>query len=257
MIDYKIAIRSYKREELIKNKTLRILEEDNIPKKNIYIFCGTKEINKYKKSLGNGYNILDGGDKGTNFCNKKIIDYFHKNEYIIQCDDDINMILQLKKDKTRARKKMPCGRIEPLGLERKNILELIEEGKSMMDDNFYNLWGLYPVNNYYFMKDETSLDLRFCIGRIFGFNNTKDVVCGDDMRDDYERSILYYDRDGGIIRFNNYVCDADTYSSKGGLAEMRDIEKMEKSCSYMEKTYPNYVRKKNCKSKYREIRLVS
>lgn len=77
-----------------------------------------------------------------------------------------------------------------------------------MDKYSYNLWGMYPVPNYYFMKNEISTNLKFCIGRVFGFNNTKDVICGDDCRDDYERSILYYVRDGGIIRFNNYVCDA-------------------------------------------------
>jgi len=49
---------------------------------------------------------------------------------------------------------------------------------------------MYPVPSYYFMKNEISTNLKFCIGRVCGFNNTKDVICGDDCRDDYERSIL-------------------------------------------------------------------
>ena len=83
MKDYVIAIRSYRRADTIKNKTLRILKDDKIPKDNIYIFVGSDEIDTYKKSVGAGYHILDGGSEGTNACNKKIINYFPKNQYII------------------------------------------------------------------------------------------------------------------------------------------------------------------------------
>ena len=95
MIDnYVIAVRSYRRPELIKSKTLRVLEMNNIPKNKIYIFVAPDEIDTYKKSVGKGYHVLDGGDKGTNACNNKIINYFPKNQYIIQTDDDINFILR-------------------------------------------------------------------------------------------------------------------------------------------------------------------
>ena len=163
-----------------------------------------------------------------------------------------------------ALKIMKSKKISHLIVEKNNkyygvihIQNIIKEGKDLMDKNNYNLWGMYPVPNYYFMKNEISTNLKFCIGRVFGFNNTKDVICNDDCRDDYERSILYYDRDGGIIRFNHYVCDADTYIGKGGLAESRTIEKMKKSCDYLLQKYPQYVRPKTCKSQYPEIRLVS
>ena len=105
------------------------------------------------------------------------------------------------------------------------------------------------------MKRGYTTDLKFCIGRVFGFNNYKDVKTVDDCREDYERSILWYKRDGGIIRFNEVVVDADTYTGKGGLAEQRTVEKMEKSCKYMLDTYPDYIATKKCKSKYPEIRI--
>ena len=261
MKHYVIAIRSYRRADTIKNKTLRILKDDKIPKDNIYIFVGSDEIDTYKKSVGPGYHILDGGSEGTNACNKKIINYFPKNQYIIQTDDDINFILKLKQmggtSKSSKKRKIINGRIEPMGLESYSLKKIIKEGKQLMDEYKYNLWGMYPVPNYYFMKGDTTTNLKFCIGRVFGFNNTKDVICGDDCRDDYERSILYYDRDGGIIRFNKYVCDADTYIGKGGLAESRTIDKMQKSCDYLLNKYPQYVRPKKCKSQFPEIRLVS
>lgn len=275
--NYVIAIRSYRRSDTIQNKTLRVLEMDQIPKNKIYIFVGADEIEEYKTKLDKEYHILDGGSEGTNACNKKIINYFPKNQYIIQMDDDINFILRLSKENNKGgkksaknsrnlsqnssnlskKRKIINGRIEPLGLESYSVKNIINQGKELMDKYNYNLWGMYPVPNYYFMKDNISTNLKFCIGRVFGFNNTKDVICGDDCRDDYERSILYYERDGGIIRFNHYVCDADTYIGKGGLAESRTIEKMQNSVDYMLKNYPQYVRKKTTKSKFPEIRLVS
>jgi hypothetical protein len=62
-------------------------------------------------------------------------------------------------------------------------------------------------------------------------------------------------RDGGIIRFNKYVCDADTYTGKGGLNEVRTSKLMKESADYMVKTYPQFAEYKKCKSKYQEIRL--
>ena len=52
IIDYKIAIPSYKRPEVIKQKTLRVLNEYKIPKERITIFVADEEENQvYKKSL--------------------------------------------------------------------------------------------------------------------------------------------------------------------------------------------------------------
>ena len=256
--DYVIAIRSHKRSDTIKNKTLRVLKESGIPDDRIYIFVGENEKQTYRESLGDTYNIINGGDTGVDLCNRLIIDYFPENQYIIQCDDDINFVLKLKdkEDSEKGVRQIINGRVEPQGLKSTNVLDLIIYGKNLMDKYLLNIWGLYPVVNSYFMKDDITLDLRFLIGRIFGFNNTKDVITTDSCRDDYERSILYYIRDGGIIRLNNYVADADTYIGKGGLAEERTIKMMSDSAISMINKYPEYVCYKTCKSIYDEIRLI-
>lgn len=255
-MDYKIAVRSYNRSNTIK-KTLKILEDDGILKSLIYIFCPLNQILEYKSINGNDYHYIDGGDKGTNYCNKLINNYFELNDYIIQMDDDINGVYQLTTTKYKdvIKRKVGDDPKLPLGLIKKSVLEIIIEGKRQMEETLLNIWGMYPVNNYYFMKNNITYDLRFCIGRIFGFINTKDIYTVDDCRDDYERSILYYERDGGIIRFNKYVCDADTYIGAGGLAEIRTIDKMKKSVDYMLNTYPQYVGVKKTKGKYPEIML--
>ena len=255
-MDYVIAIRTYKRSDIIQNKTLRILNENNIPINKIFIFCGSDEIDIYKNKLNNNYTIVDGGSKGTNYCNLQINNYFDEGTYIIQMDDDINFILQFKEN-NNPRKKIN-GRIEPKNLECANLLSIIEEGKNLMDLHKFNLWGMYAVPNEFFMRKVAPItyDLRFIIGRVFGFINCKQIRTKDNCRDDYERTILYYKKDGGVIRFNKYSCDADTYVGKGGLAESRTVQKMEESVQYMLTTYPEYVKRKKTKSKYPEIRLI-
>ena len=254
-MNYVIAVRSYRRSEKIKKQTLRILEIDNIPKDKIYLFVAPDEIETYKESVGTEYHVCDGGNQGTNYCNMKIQDYFPEGQYIIQMDDDINFILRLREEDDTCARKRFNGRIEPKGLKMYNTLSLITRGKELMDKHNFNLWGTSPVVNDYFMKMGYTIDLKFCIGRVFGFNNFKDVKTNDDCRDDYERSILWYERDGGIIRFSEVVVDADTYIGSGGLAESRTIDKMRKSCEYLLNTYPKYVATRKCKSKYPEIRL--
>jgi len=61
MIDYKIAIPSYKRHNTIKEKTLRLLDEYNIDKNKITVFvANTDEEILYKESLDNEYKIVVG-----------------------------------------------------------------------------------------------------------------------------------------------------------------------------------------------------
>ena len=106
-------------------------------------------------------------------------------------------------------------------------------------------------------KTAISTSLKFIIGRIFGFLNDKDIVTVDNCRDDYERSILYTEKYGGVIRFNKLSCRADTFIGAGGLAGIRTKKLMEDSVVYMTTTYPEYcVRKKPSKSrKFAEIRM--
>jgi hypothetical protein len=264
--DYAIVIRSKGRYKTINQKTLEVVNRSNIPHQNVYIFCPLHEIPLYEQEIGLTYNIKDGGSEGTNACNLKIMDFFHshyKDKYIIQMDDDIDWILE-KTDSVPSsseKREKKNNKLIPKSFKHKNLLELIQEGYRDMKMKDLNVWGLYPVCNSYFMKNlTTTYGLKFLIGRVFGFINDSDTVslCRtvDNYRDDYERSILFYEKDGGVIRYNHLTCLADTYIGKGGLNEIRNLEGMTNSVNYMKQKYPKYVRDKKCKSKYPEIRLV-
>ena len=255
----KYCVRSYKRSEEIKNKTLSFLNYNNIPKKQIYIFVGEEEIDIYKQELGSEYNIINGGSKGTAYCDNKITEYFDQDEKIVLMDDDIKEAYELFMREGKEKEKNPRNdkRLLPNNLRLLDFQLFIKDGFDLLESYNLTLFGMYPVCNSYFMKKTKpiELDLNFIIGRICGYLNKKDIILNDDCRDDYERTILHFKNVGGILRFNHTVCEADTYIGKGGLAEQRTNEKMEQSVNYMLTTYPDIVSRKKCKSKYVEIRL--
>jgi Mor family transcriptional regulator len=253
----KFVIRTYKRVETIKKKTLSFLEYNNVPKENIYIFCGEDEQQIYTDSLDPKYHILNGGSRGMAYVDNRITDYFAEDTYIILMDDDINESYQLCLS-NQKKKNERNGKNLPKNMELLNLRSLVERGYNLMKKYNLSLFGMYPVCNSYFMEKtkEVDLDLNFCIGRLCGFLNKKDILIVDDLREDYERTILHFRKSGGVIRFNHTCCDADTYKGTGGLELFRTKEKMEKSVSYMLDKYPDVVKRKNCKSKYSEIRLI-
>ena len=105
--NYIIAIPSYKRHDSISNKTLKVLEEQNIDTKRIYIFVANKEEAKlYKNSLDKKYHprIIVGKPHISNQRNF-ISSYFSEGTCIAQFDDDVEEIYEMhhpmKKDKDK------------------------------------------------------------------------------------------------------------------------------------------------------------
>ena len=98
-INYKIAIPSYKRPEVIKQKTLKMLEEHNIPDSKITIFVAdNEEYEIYKKSLNKRYEIVIGvqtiGEQ-RNFIER----YYKEGTQLVMFDDDLDGIF-VKKENT-------------------------------------------------------------------------------------------------------------------------------------------------------------
>jgi hypothetical protein len=221
--------------------TLKLLK--NIPKKRIYVFCAGNEMEEYKKHNPE-LNIVNGGDRGTAYCNLKIEEYFSKGQYIVQMDDDIKSIKIAKSKKRYNFDNFPIEKVIDMGLEK-------------MYENCSTIWGLYPISNPMFMFGKgVSTKLSFLVGYIFGFINTCDCRTIDNCRDDYERSILRYKRDGAVIRFNEIAADSVPFAGTGGFASVRTIELMNKSAEYMMNTYPEFVKEKHYKNrKWKEIKI--
>ena len=197
---YLISIPTYKRYDMINTHTLEMLKKHKIDYKLIYIFVSNiSEKKKYLEKLDSKYhNNLIIGKKGLknqrNFINK----YFKNNQNILFIDDDVKDIYQLynydKKNRTLNSKKT----LENLNLFILNSFKLLKKNKAY-------LWGIYPINNPYFMFDRTTYDLRFIVGPFYGIINRhhKDLILTIDEKEDTQRTLQYFTLDKSVIRFNN------------------------------------------------------
>lgn len=243
--DYVIAIPSYKRIDILKDKTLTTLESYNIPQNKIYIFLANKEeYEKYKTEIGGKYNYVLGVlklYKQRNFISK----YFPVGKRLVQIDDDVSRITKL------GNKKL----IDLSNLD-KFIKEAFKETKKLR----CKLWGIYPVDNHFFMKNTITTDLRYIVGAFFGIINRhdKDLILDLEDKEDYLRTIQYFKKDGGVVRFN-YIGIKTKYFGEGGMNinPKERFNEGKKNVMILKKRFPNLVNIVEPKeaSPYWDIRL--
>jgi hypothetical protein len=248
-----------------------VLKKYGIKKNEIDIFVADKsEKEKYLKELGRGYNIII-GIPGIKNIRNFMVDFYHDKEFIFYLDDDIYEIEECKYSRERV-----ISYLEKKGLEINeynilknsrsgNYLEPIENLRDFIKIGYekilrtgYKIFGVYPARNPYFMKNSLSFscDLKYIIGFCVGMINDKQLKRTIDDKEDYENSILYYKKYGGVIRFNNITCKTNCYFEVGGMQETRTKERVMWSAKYLTKLYPEYCSLNlSKKSGFAELRL--
>ena len=202
----KIAIPSYKRIDILIKKTLPLLKIYGIEDTEIDIFVATnEEYDIYKDALDNDMNIIV-GEVGMGNIRLFMAGYYNEGEEIVYIDDDIEKIERLFI--VEGKKK-----IEPIA----DLRYIIDEGFRLCKSHNMKNWGIYPVHNAFFMSDKVSTDLKYIIGAFYGVINDREcekriVSHGED----YERTIRYYLKYGGVIRFNNITFKTKNFA-KGGM----------------------------------------
>jgi len=243
--DYVVAIPSYKREQILIKKSLNTLKEGGVPASKIYIFVANEEEReKYDRTVPKDlYGKIVVGLKGITNQRKFIVNYFPENKYVVSIDDDVEQI-----EKMNSHDKL---------VKVKNVDQFFKDGYKDLKKNGVFIWGIYPVRNPFFMKHKTTTDLKFIIGVLRGFINrhTKDLApsVGAEGKEDYEQSILYFKKDGGVLRYND-VTTKTKFNADGGLGKDRQ-EMNRKAAEYMRKTYPDLVTVFHRKNGMTEIKL--
>ena len=231
-MNYKIAIPSYHRSDIISKKTLKFLNDNGINRECIYIFVADEEeYEKYKNDVPiEMYNTIVIGELGVSNQRNFIRQYFNEGDYIISIDDDIEGLLKLNDD----------DKLQPL----ENIDEFFNKSyKSLKDHNLF-MWGIYPVRNQYFMSKKVTTDLKFIIGCFYGFINDKDLKLSGfaDCKEDIELTVLHYLKYGYVLRYNNITVKTK-FLSKGGLGdEKQRLELNNASALYLEGKYPDLLK---------------
>jgi hypothetical protein len=239
-MEYTIVIPTYQRYKELNSKTLKLLKRYNIPSKKIYIFVAddNEKLEYEKHTPCEDYNEMVVGFLGITAQRNFITQYFSSDTYIISMDDDIEGIMNL-------------------GTDIDNLQELFESSYELMKDNHCDTWGIYPVNNVFFMKPqkEITYSFKFIIGCLYGFINNKNYVMNTECvcKEDYERSVLSYINCSAIMRYNHISVKTKFYAV-GGLGKNRNECNL-KAVEYLTTTYPLYFARKFRKNGRQEIRV--
>ncbi len=256
MISYIIVIPSYKRYKTLTQKTLSVLETHNILPKIIYVFVANENEKKlYIDILDRKYhkNIII-GKVGLRDQRNFIQQYFPIGTNIVEMDDDIKEIYELSHVSLTNKYNKKMKPISDLDTFIQNAFQSCTNAK-------LNLWGVYPIDNAYFMNNNVTTDLRLIVGPFWGMINRhdNDLILELNEKEDVERTIKYFVKDGGVMRFNNVSIETTYYKTPGGMQSNGVDRKAEalKSANYLVKKYPKLVTMNmNKKSGMPDVRLL-
>jgi len=237
---FKVAIPSYRRSDVIADKTLATLRRGGVALSDIYIFVVDDEQEAYEKACP-GYQVIV-GLKGVIEQRNFILDYFPLDTNIVMMDDDVTQVYQCLSEKTKEEivdlPSLFCRMIIQMNVEKVTIC------------------GCYPVDNikFAFANKEITTDFRYLIGVLTIIKNKKDsqlLVAPSDSasHEDKIRTLYYYKKEGKTLRFN-HICFKTKYFAKGGQCAL-DSNRLERHSQQSEelcKKFPEFFRIKKSKN---------
>jgi hypothetical protein len=244
MLDYEIAIPSHNRSEDINQYSLKYLAETGISKDCVRIFVAPDQVAAYEQNTDAGlYNEIIPTEIGIRANHNAITQFYPEATPLVRLDDDVRYLAKAEDPKTLTR-------IE-------NTHQLILDSFHRADISGATLWGLYPIDNPFFMKPKERYGLSFIIGQFFGAYNRHSEVLNAEIKEDFERSILRFIEDGTVLRFDYLTAVAGRVGgNRGGLQTMDRASMNEQGTDYLLNTYPDFVAEKKSRSNgYREIKL--
>jgi len=234
--NYVICIPSYKRAELLNEKTLKMLKDNKIPKRNIYVYVANKkEYDEYCNKLDkNLYNKIKIGVKGLVKQRQFISEDWPLNKQIVFFDDDVESI------------DLSLSHI----FKNKTLNYFLKYAfKKCMEENSY-IWGVYPVFNPFFRKDRPEISdwLTYIVGAFYGVINRPNlksirltITRENGQKEDVERTIKYFINDGIVLRFNKIGFVTKYYGKSGGLGTFNErLKPMLEASKKLKEKYPEY-----------------
>ena len=160
MANYRIAIPSYRRPEILLKRVLKFLEDHQVDKHDIDIFLATEaELIEYERQA-EGYNYIIIGKPGIGHARQFMSEFYPNGQHIVYLDDDVKDIKELKI--VDGKKKVYSI------LDFKILIKFMFE---RLIKEQLRLCGVAAVNNPFYLTDKITTDLKFIIG---GF---LDIIC--------------------------------------------------------------------------------
>lgn len=246
-MQYVVAIPTYNRADVIAQKTLATLRRHNIKKSRIFLFVANQtQARAYEAAVPSSmYGHIVVGKKGIANQRTFIANYFPEGKYVVSMDDDIEDVLAMKS---------PTAPLKPLP----DLDAFFTHAYHTMRQERLFIWGIYPVRNAFFMQPTITTDLKFIIGVMFGYINRHEKALRPSLRsetkEDYEQSILYYNMDGGVVRYNDITVKTK-FNAPGGLGTDRH-DRNQAAADYLTEKYPDIVSPFYRKDGTPEVRLA-
>lgn len=209
MIDYVIALVSYKRYEVLKTQTLETLKALKADINKIHIFVANEEeLSKYKEVCGDEYKYIV-GVAGIGGQRKFVNAYFPDGTRVFCMDDDVKAIM-LKGEK----------KLQPVDM---TLDEIVEMGYGWAELYGAHIWGINHTFNNFYLKDEISVGLKYILATFMG-TYSHDWIWQDADRpivntgEDHHTSLRGFVRYGSVIRFEYMCLETDTFTDGGNDA---------------------------------------
>ena len=226
MQDYpKVAIPSYQRADIITYTTLAFLHREGYPVSKIHIFVAseaerTEYVEKIPRHL---YSQIILGVLGLKEQRAFISNFFPENEILVQLDDDVRGI-KFKEPET--------------------FLELVQKGCEYLSGGLPQggLFGVLPNDDGRKMQARTTYHLTHILGSFFICRNRRDLLPTTTHKEDFERSILYFQRYGAVARYKGAGVITKYAETPGGLQQEGRRQQMLEEINYLLHTYPRCVK---------------
>eukprot|EP00439_Symbiodinium_sp_Y106_P044018 s5066_g5.t1 len=213
-----ICVRSYARPKSLMSQTMNVLRSSGLLeyRDRIHVFVSHEDPDFlsgcYEEVLGPLHDRIIVGIKGADLQVRFIEECFLPGQHVVVMDDNL-----LRFVRHEAGKEFPG-----------DLVATIEAAAEAMQRFQAHLWGISPTSNKQFLKEapEISTALGLVYGALFGFRVLHDPALYTrfgQVKDDLERSLRYWHRDGVVVRFRRMYCTKaqrpGVYGSrKGGIS---------------------------------------
>lgn len=222
MRDYIVAIASYKREKVLRDRTLALCVKEGVDERKLHLFVDTEAQRKtYREALPNfdPNRIIVTHKKGLTAARNFMTDYFPEGQHILFMDDDL-ICLVFK----------TAWRTKPLP-------KLAEEMFNVLTRYKLQLGGPNPTGNDFWMKDTIKVGTYYICGAMFACINDhklrRTALC-----EDYENSLLSIQKYGAVARFDYWAYKTVYFTKEGGMARLRNYDVIEESFMDLQRRFP-------------------
>jgi len=215
MLDYQIAIPSYKRPTRLMTETLSTLNRIAANLDNITVFVANKaEKRIYDTALDAAGFSVPTVVSGPGLINSRIwynLNHYTEGTRILNLDDDIAG-LYIKNNNALKPYTAPLER-------------LVSKGFQVCENSKARLWGINPVANGMFLKPSITIGLRYICGIFHGSYAGDPALCGADRvrqssGEDFETTLRSFKLYKGVVRIDGYAPKTKYFAEGGIMAEL-------------------------------------